>query len=129
MRQIISTESAPAAVGPYSQAILVEPSAVVFTAGQLGIDAKTGKLVEGGIQLETKQVLENLKAVVEAAGSNLQNVIKCTVFLSDIKDFQAMNAVYETYFPSNPPARSAIAVKNLPLNAKVEIEAVALVTT
>jgi len=129
MRQVVSTEKAPAAVGPYSQAILVEPSAVVFTAGQVGINPKTGKMVEGGIQAETKQVLENLKAVLEAANSNLQNVIKCTVFLADINDFQAMNEVYKTYFPSNPPARSAVAVKQLPLNATIEIEAIALVAS
>lgn len=127
MRKVIETKGAPAAVGPYSQAILVESVAMVFTAGQLGIKPETGKIVEGGIQPQTRQVLENLKAVLEAAGSNLQNVIKCTVFLADMSEFQAMNEIYKTYFTINPPARSAVAVKQLPLNAAVEIEAIALV--
>ncbi len=124
-REVISTPKAPAAVGPYSQAIRVDN--LVFTAGQVAIDPEQGKLIEGDIAAQTRQVLTNLSAVLEAAGSSLSQVLKTTVFLKDIHDFAAMNAVYAEFFPEKPPARSAVQVAALPLGALVEIEAVALV--
>ena len=129
MKQVISTSNAPAAVGPYNQAIRIEPSPLVFTAGQIGLDPKTGKMVEGGIEGQTRQVLANLKAVLEAAGSDFEHVVKCTVFLTDMSNFGAMNEIYKTCFVKNPPARSAVAVKELPLNAVVEIEAIAQIAS
>ena len=123
-KEIIATNRAPAAVGPYSQAIAV--GHLVYTAGQVALDKNTGKLVEGGIQEQTKQALENLQAVLEAAGSSVQNVVKTTVFLHSIGDYAAMNEVYAQYFSGSSPARSAVEVAALPLGALVEIEAVAL---
>ncbi|NOZ28284.1 MAG: RidA family protein [Chloroflexi bacterium] len=123
-REIIATDRAPAAVGPYSQAVRVGD--FVFTAGQIGIDPATGKLREG-LEAQTRQILDNLQAVLEAAGSGLEHVIKTTIFLTDIADFAAVNAVYATAFPERPPARSTVQVAALPLGALVEIEAVALV--
>ena len=124
-REVISTPNAPAAVGPYSQAIRVG-NHLVFTAGQIAIDPSRGRLIEGDVAVQTRQVLTNLAAVLEAAGSSLSHVIKTTVFLQDIHDFAAMNAVYAEFFPAEPPARSAVQVAALPLGALVEIEAVAL---
>jgi 2-iminobutanoate/2-iminopropanoate deaminase len=122
-RKIISTQNAPAAVGPYSQGVVADN--LVFTAGQIPIDPKTGKMIEGDIQAQTEQVLQNIQAVLEAAGSSLANVVKCTVFLADISEFGAMNEVYGRFFTSNPPARSAFQVAALPLGARIEIEAIA----
>jgi 2-iminobutanoate/2-iminopropanoate deaminase len=122
-KTIISTENAPAAVGPYSQAVAIGD--MVYTAGQIALDPATGKLVEGGIAAQTEQVLHNLQAVLAAASSSLEQVIKTTVFLQDMGEFAAMNAVYGRYFSHNPPARSTIQVAALPLGAGVEIEAVA----
>ncbi|RME44089.1 MAG: RidA family protein [Chloroflexi bacterium] len=124
-REVITTDKAPAAVGPYSQAIRVDNS--VFTAGQIAIDPRTGKLVEGDIQAQTRQVLQNLSAVLEAAGTSLANVVKTTVFLADLSDFAAMNEVYAEFFPDGPPARSAVQVARLPLDALIEIEAIAFI--
>ena len=124
-REVISTSKAPAAVGPYSQAIRV--GNLVFTAGQIAIDPAQGRLIEGDVAAQTRQVLTNLLAVLEAAGSALSQVVKTTVFLQDIGDFAAMNTVYAEFFPEKPPARSAVQVAALPLGALVEIEAVALV--
>jgi len=121
-REIISTDKAPAAVGPYSQAVRVGD--LVFTAGQVALDPATGKLVEGGIEEQTRQVLQNLAAVLEAAGSSLDRVVKTTVFLKDMGDFAAMNAVYAEFFPTDPPARSTVEVSALALGALVEIEAI-----
>jgi len=126
MKKVISTKKAPAAVGPYSQAVLIEKLGLIYTAGQIGMQPETGKMVSGGIQAETRQVLENLRAVLEAGNSRLENVIKMTVFLVDMNDFQTMNEIYQEFFPENPPARSAVAVKQLPKNALVEMEAVAI---
>ncbi len=123
-RTIVSTTNAPAAVGPYSQAIRIGD--LVYTAGQIGIDPATGKIEGHTVEEQAHQVLRNLRAVLEAAGSGLDRVVKTTVFLADIKDFKAMNAVYATYFPSEPPARSAVQAAALPLGALVEIEAIAL---
>ncbi|MFQ5593022.1 MAG: RidA family protein [Anaerolineae bacterium] len=124
-REVIRTEGAPAPVGPYSQAIRVDNS--IFTAGQIGLDPTTGKLVDGDIQAQTRQVLQNLSAVLEAAGTSLDKVVKTTVFLSDLNDFGAMNEVYAEFFTDHPPARSAVQVARLPLDALIEIEAVAIV--
>lgn len=122
-RRVIHSDAAPRAIGPYSQAIRVD--ALVYTAGQIGIDPAVGKLIEGGVAEQTRQALANVKAIVEAAGTSLDRVIKTTVFMSDLGQFAAMNAVYAEFFPTNPPARSTVQVAALPLGALVEIEAVA----
>jgi 2-iminobutanoate/2-iminopropanoate deaminase len=124
-RQVIQTDHAPAAVGPYSQAIKTD--ALVFTAGQIGLNPATGKLVDGGIEAETQQVLNNLKAVLEAAGTNFERVVKTTIFLTDMGEFATVNGIYGQFFGQAPPARSTVQVAGLPLGARVEIEAVALV--
>lgn len=126
MRHPISTKNAPEAIGPYSQG-MVAGGTFVFSAGQIPLDPDTGALVGETITDQTHQVLKNLKAVLEAAGSSLGQVIKTTVFLQDINDFAAMNDVYAQYFNAHPPARSAVEVAKLPRGALVEIEAVALV--
>ena len=123
-RLVISTDNAPAAVGPYSQGICA--GNLVFTAGQIPLDPATGKMVEGTIEVQTRRVLENLKAVVEAGGSSLARVVKVTVFMVDLGDFARMNAVYGEFFQDEPPARSAFQVGALPLGAAIEMEAVAL---
>lgn len=124
-KNTIHTPNAPAPVGPYSQAI--EAGGFIFTAGQIPLDPETGKPVHGPVEAQTRQVLENLKAVLEAAGSGLHNVVKTTVFLQDMNDFPYMNAVYEEYFGTeNAPARSAVEVARLPKDVDVEIEAIAL---
>lgn len=124
-KKIIKTDRAPAAIGPYSVANGGGP--FVFTAGQLGLLPETGVLVEGGVDAETRQALDNLKVVLEAANSCLENVVKTTVFLRDMADFSRMNAIYAEYFVSDCPARSAVQVAALPKGAAVEIEAIALV--
>ena len=126
MRQPIKTENAPAAIGPYSQAI--KANGFVFVSGQIPIDPQTGEFVTGGITEQTARVLKNLTAVLEAAGSSLEQVVKTTVFLADMKEFSSMNEVYKDFFPSPPPARSTVAAAGLPRDARVEIEAVALVS-
>lgn len=123
-REIIQTDNAPAAVGPYSQG--VKAGNMVFTAGQIALIPGTKDLAEGGIEGQTRQALDNLKAVLEAGGSSLSSVVKVTVFLADINDFAAMNGIYSEYFTESFPARSAFEVANLPLGALVEIEAIAL---
>lgn len=125
-RKIISTDQAPAAIGPYSQGVVAEGS-FIFTAGQIPIHPKTGELVRGDIQTQSRQVLDNLKAVLEASGAGLENVVKTTVFLSDMNDFAAMNEIYAEYFPQNPPARSAVQVARLPKDVRIEVECVAVV--
>lgn len=123
-RGVVKTEKAPKAVGPYVQG--VKAHGFLFTAGQIGLDPATGKLVEGGIEAQTRRVLENLKAVVEAAGTSFKQAVKATVYLTDLNHFQAMNQIYATYFEGQSPARSTIGVAQLPLGALVEIELVAL---
>lgn len=124
-KKVISTDQAPAAVGPYSQAIRV--GKLVYTAGQIALDPVTGIMVEGDIAAQTRQVLQNLQAVLEAAGTSLGNVVKTTVFLLDMAEFAAMNVVYGEFFTGKPPARSTVQVAALPLGARVEIEAMAVV--
>ncbi len=124
MKKTISTPHAPAAIGPYSQG--VDGGGIVITSGQLPIDPVTGAFAEGGVAGQTKQSLENVKAVLEAAGLTMENIVKTTVFLKDMNDFSAMNEVYATFFPQNPPARSAVEVARLPKDALVEIEAIAV---
>lgn len=123
-KKIISTDKAPKAIGPYSQAIRTDN--FVVTAGQVGLDPATMELVDGGIEAQTRQVLTNLKHVLESADSGLNFVVKTTVFLQDMRDFANMNSVYAEFFPENPPARSTVQVAALPKNALVEIECVAL---
>ena len=125
MRKMIYSEEAPRAIGPYSQA--VQTGNLLFTSGQVPIDPKTGKLITEGIQPQVRRVMENLKAVLGAAGTDFSRVIKTTVYLDDMKDFVPFNEVYSEYFPSEPPARSTFQVAALPLGAKVEIEMIALV--
>ena len=125
-KEIIHSNNAPAAVGPYSQAVKIGD--LVYSAGQVALDPTTMKLVEGGVEAQTEQVLQNLQAVLAAAGSGLSNVIKTTVFLADMNDYKTVNAIYARYFTENPPARSAVQVAALPLGALVEIEVVALAT-
>ncbi len=128
--EAVSTLKAPKAIGPYSQGISVggfsAPGNLVFVSGQTPLDPDSGKIVEGGIPEQTSQCLMNVQAVLEAAGSSLDRVVKTTVFLTDMADFKAMNAVYAEFFPALPPARSTVAVAGLPLGARVEIEAIAL---
>nr|WP_174237434.1 RidA family protein [Sulfuriferula nivalis] len=121
MMKLIQTQNAPAAIGPYSQAIQV--GSLLFTSGQIPLRAD-GSLVEGGIEVQTQQVFDNLRAVIEAAGGSLGEVVKTTVFLKDLQDFAAMNGVYEAAFGSHRPARSAVQVARLPRDVLVEIEAI-----
>ncbi len=120
---IAAAENAPKAVGPYSLA--VKTGNLVFTAGQLGLDAKTGTLVDGGIQAQTEKALQNISAVLKASGSDISQVVKTTVFLKNMNDFSAMNEVYARFFGENPPARSAFEVAALPKGGLVEIEVIA----
>jgi 2-iminobutanoate/2-iminopropanoate deaminase len=123
-RTVISTAGAPQAIGPYSQAI--SAGGFVFVSGQLAVDPATGKLVEGDIGGMTRRIFANLEAVLEAAGSSLTRVVKVTVFLADMNDFQSMNSVYAELFPDSPPARSTVQVARLPRDARIEVEAIAL---
>ena len=123
-KQVISTDKAPAAVGAYSQGIIA--GGFVFTAGQIPLIPGTSTLREGGIEAQTRQVMRNISGVLEASGSGMDQVVKTTVFLADIKDFAEFNAVYGEFFPVDPPARTTVQAGGLPLGALVEIEAVAL---
>jgi 2-iminobutanoate/2-iminopropanoate deaminase len=125
VKQIIKTERAPQAIGPYSQA--VRAGSLVFASGQIPLDPQTGEFVAGGVGEQTEQVLRNLSAVLEAAGTSLDRVVKTTVFLADMNDFAAMNEVYGRYFNVNAPARATVEAARLPRDARVEIEAIAMV--
>ena len=124
MKKVINTVNAPNAIGPYSQA--VEANGMLFISGQIGIDPATGKIVEGGIREQTEQVMKNISAILQEAGYSLSNVVKSTCLLSDMANFGVMNEVYGRYYPVNPPARAAFAVKELPLGVLVEIETIAV---
>jgi 2-iminobutanoate/2-iminopropanoate deaminase len=123
-RETIATQNAPAAIGPYSQAVQVGD--FVYTAGQIPLVPETGKLVDGGIEAQTRQVMQNLARILEAAGSSLAQTVKTTIFVTNLADFGAINKVYGSFFGDDPPARSTVQVAALPLGANVEIEAVAV---
>ena len=123
MKRIIKTENAPAAIGPYSQAI--EINNTLYISGQIPLDPKTGSIVAGGIKEQTEQVMKNIAAILDEAGYSFSDVVKSTCLLSDISNFVAMNEVYAEYYPVNPPARAAFAVKDLPKGALIEIETIA----
>ena len=125
MKQVVSTDRAPQAIGPYSQAIIA--GGFVFTSGQIPIDPATGKFAAGGIAEQTEQVLRNISAVLEQAGTSLERVVKTTVFLRDMEDFAAMNEAYGRHFGAVPPARSTVQAARLPRDARVEIDVIALV--
>ena len=125
MKEIVATENAPSAIGPYSQA--VKTGGMVFCSGQIPIDVATGEFVSNDVAEQTEQVLKNLSAVLEAAGTSLNNVVKTTVFLSDMNDFAAMNEIYAKYFSENKPARATVQAARLPRDAKVEIDCIAIV--
>lgn len=124
MKEIIATEKAPEAIGPYSQA--VRANGFIFVSGQIPIDPTTGELLTGDIAQQTARVLDNLKAILEAARSSLHHAVKVSVFLKDMGDFTAMNSVYAKYFPENPPARATVQVARLPRDVSVEIDVIAL---
>lgn len=124
-KKVIQTEKAPKAIGPYSQAI--QAGNFLFLSGQIPFDPKTGESVKGDIRKQTQQVLENLKGVLESQGLGMEDIVKVTIFLKDIGNFNQVNEVYATYFPSSPPARSTVEVANLPRDAHIEIEAIALI--
>ena len=123
-KRIIQTELAPAAIGPYSQAIRIGD--FLYTSGQIALDPKSGKFLSGEIKEETEQTLKNISAILQADGLELENVIKTTVYLSNLKDFVQMNQIYEKYFSKNKPARACVQVAALPKGAKIEIEAIAI---
>jgi 2-iminobutanoate/2-iminopropanoate deaminase len=125
-REPITTDKAPKALGPYTQAIRSSSETLVFCSGQVGLDPASGDLVSGGITAQTRQALRNLGAVLDAAGTSLAFVVKTTVFLADMGDFAEMNAIYGEYFPASHPARSTVQVARLPKDARVEIEAIAV---
>ena len=125
MKQIVSTEKAPKAIGPYSQAVIYK--GLAFLSGQIPIDPETNQLIDGDIAAQTERVLENVKAVLEACGSSLGQVLKTTVFIKDMGQFPKVNEVYARYFPENPPARATVEAARLPKDVLVEIEAVAVV--
>ena len=125
MKEIISTDKGPKAIGPYSQA--TQANGFIFTAGQVAFDPATGQIVEGDVARQTARVMENLKAIVEAAGSSLDRAVKATVYLKDMNDFAAMNEVYGRYFPANPPARSTVEAARLPRDVRVEIDLIVAV--
>ncbi|MCS6872312.1 MAG: RidA family protein [Anaerolineae bacterium] len=123
-RQVVHTDNAPRAIGPYSQAVIA--NGFVFCSGQIALDPATGELIEGDITAQTERAIRNLQAVLEAAGSSLAHVVKTTVFLRNMADFAAMNAVYERFFSANPPSRSTVGNLELPRGARFEIEAIAV---
>jgi 2-iminobutanoate/2-iminopropanoate deaminase len=123
-RETVATEYAPAAIGPYAQAISVGD--FVFCSGQIPLDPTTNTLVEGGVEVQTRRVLDNLAAVLQAGGSSLEQVVKTTIFLADMNDFATVNTIYAEYFGANPPARSTVQVARLPRDVAIEIEAIAL---
>jgi 2-iminobutanoate/2-iminopropanoate deaminase len=125
MKETISTENAPGAIGPYSQAI--KAGGMVFCSGQIPIDATTGEFISDVVSEQTEQVLKNLSEVLKAAGTSLDNVVKTTVFLADMNDFAEMNEVYSRYFSENKPARATVQAARLPRDARVEIDAIAMV--
>jgi 2-iminobutanoate/2-iminopropanoate deaminase len=125
MKQIITTENAPKAIGPYSQAVVY--NGLIYLSGQIPLDPITGELVQGDVAAQTERVLQNVRAVLEAAGSSMERVLKTTVFLKDLAQFAAMNEVYSNYFTLHPPARSTVEVARLPRDVQVEIDCIAAI--
>lgn len=123
MKQIIHTDEAPEAIGPYSQAVI--QNRVIYCSGQIALDAGTMQLVGEDVETQARQVMENIGKVLEAAGSDFSNVLKCSIYLADMEDFKKVNEIYGEYFPSNPPARETVAVQSLPKKALVEISCIA----
>jgi len=126
MRQIIKTDAAPAAIGPYSQAVRAQGDAFVFCSGQIPIDPKTGQISGKSTSEQCRQVMDNISALLKAAGSDLSRVVKTTIFLTDLGDFGPVNEMYSTYFDTAPPARSTVQVSRLPKDVKIEIEVIAV---
>ncbi len=126
MKTVLQTEGAPKAIGPYSQGIATPAGKMVFLSGQIPLDPKTGQLVGGDIAAQTDRVMQNLKAVLEQGGLAFSNVVRCTIYLMDLNDFQVVNEVYGRYFPVAPPARATVQVAGLPKGARVEIDAIAV---
>ena len=124
MKKIISTSDAPAALGPYSQAVRV--GSTIYCAGQIPLDPKTGQIVSGGVDVQTRRVMENISAVLKAEGLNFDHIVKTTIFLMDLNDFQTVNEIYGSYFKQQPPARSTVQVAGLPKGARVEVEVIAV---
>jgi len=124
MKKIISTSDAPAALGPYSQAVRV--GSTIYCAGQIPLDPKSGQIVAGGIEAQTRRVMDNITAILKAEGLTCDNVVKTTIFLADLGDFQSVNEIYGSYFKQAPPARSTVQVAALPKGARVEIETIAV---
>lgn len=124
MKKVITSKSAPAAIGPYSQGIEVTGSRLVFLSGQIALDPATGQLVNGGIEAETKQVMRNIEGLLKEMNASFDNVVKSTIFLKDLNDFTTVNQIYGAFFRQNPPARSTVEVSRLPRDAKVEIECI-----
>ncbi|MFQ5650455.1 MAG: RidA family protein [bacterium] len=124
-KKVISTANAPQAIGPYSQAVQAGP--LLFVSGQIGLDAQSGELVSGDVKTQSKQVMENLRRVIEAAGASLDEVVKCTIYLKNMADFAVVNEVYGSYFAEHPPARATVEVARLPKEVLVEIDAIAYV--
>jgi len=124
MKKIISTQEAPAALGPYSQAVRV--GSMIYCAGQIPLDPKSGEIVSGGIEIQTRRVLDNISAVLKAEGLTFDHIVKTTIFLMDLGDFQKMNEIYGSYFKQAPPARSTVQVAGLPRGSLLEIEVIAM---
>lgn len=126
-REVIQTEGAPAAIGPYSQAIAVPAGRMIFLSGQIPLDPQSGQVVDGDVSAQTERVMKNLEAVLEKAGATFANVVRCGIFLTDLGDFAKVNEVYGKRFPLNPPARATVQVSALPRGVKVEIDAIAVI--
>ena len=127
MKEIIRTDKAPAAIGPYSQAIRIEPTAIIYCSGQIPLNPKTGEIVGKTAAEQCKQVMDNISGLLREAGVDLSHIVKTTIFLTDLGDFGPVNEMYSTYFDVNPPARSTVEVSKLPKGVKIEIEAIAVV--
>lgn len=125
-REVVQTEKAPKAIGPYSQAIKVDCGKMIFCSGQIPLDPQTGAMIEGDVAAQTRRVMENLRAVLEAAGAGLEHVVRCNIFLADMNDFAVVNEVYGQYFPKDPPSRATVQVARLPKDARVEIDCIAV---
>lgn len=126
-REVIHSDQAPKAIGPYSQAIRVDAGRMIFCSGQIPLDAATGEMLQGDVAAQTEKVMQNLEAVLAAAGATFANVVRCTIFLTDLNDFAVVNEVYGKRFPHQPPARATVEVSALPRGSKVEIDCIAVI--